>query len=111
VSPGNLELVETVVQLMVLIPGAAAIIVRDERRLRGVQAARAWPAASRDSALFAIYNFSPFVLLVVPLHFIRTRRNLWGVLLGIVWLGALVVADLGAATLTLVAIEGPAALY
>ena len=110
-SPGNLELVLTVVQLMVVIPGAAAIIVRDEHRLRGEQASRAWPPASRDSALFCIYNFSPLVLLVVPLHFVRTRRNLWGLLLGMLWVIGLVAAYLGVATLTILAIEGPGGLY
>jgi hypothetical protein len=111
VSPGNLELVQVLVSWAVLIPGAAVIIARDERRLRGQQAAHAWPPASRDSALFAIYNVSLFVLLVVPLHFVRTRRSLRGLALGVLWLTVLVAMDVGAQLVTVLAIEGPAALY
>ncbi|MGH7436741.1 MAG: hypothetical protein ACRENE_13795 [Polyangiaceae bacterium] len=110
-TPGNLELVQVVVSWAVLLPGAAVVIVRDERRLRGAQAGRAWPPASRDSALFAIYNISLFVLLVVPLHFLRTRRSAWGLLIGMGWATVLVAADVGAQLLTALVIEGPGALY
>jgi len=111
VTPGNLELVQVVVTWAVTIPGAATIIVRDEDRLRGERAARAWPAASRDSALFLIYNVFLFVLLVVPLHFVRTRRSFLGLALGVGWLAVILAALTCAQVLTVLAIEGPGALY
>jgi hypothetical protein len=95
-TDGNLELLQVLVSWAVTLPGATAILVLDERRLRGVQAERAWPKASRDAALFAVFNF-PFLLLVVlPLHFVRTRRSVLGALAGVGWLVALVAADVGA---------------
>ena len=53
------------------------VIWRDERRLPPAQAVFAWPAASRLSAVVA---FSPFCL---PIHFWRTRRSFFGVLVGL----------------------------
>jgi hypothetical protein len=60
----------------------ASIVRRDLSRLTGEHLARAWPDASLWSAVVV---FGP---LCVPIHFIRTRRSLWGILLGAAWLFA-----------------------
>lgn len=62
----------------------AAIVRRDLARLSGERLARSWP----DSSLWsAVVVFGP---ISVPIHFIRTRRNLMGLGLGLLWLfGAL----------------------
>ena len=58
----------------------AAILQADLRLLRGEMLARAWPESSLWSA---VGGFGP---LSVPIHFVRTRRSLSGVLLGAFWL-------------------------
>src|SRR5580700_6873691 len=60
-----------------------ALFAWDEGRMTDEQRARAWPVASRR---IAVVLFSP---LCVPLHFVRTRRSLWGVLLAVAWTVAL----------------------
>jgi hypothetical protein len=60
-----------------------ALFAWDERRMTDEQRARAWPTASRR---IAVVLFSPFC---VPLHFVRTRRSAWGVVLAIGWTVAL----------------------
>ncbi|HZU84636.1 MAG TPA: hypothetical protein VE987_17020 [Polyangiaceae bacterium] len=89
---GNLELLEVIVSWAVTLPSVAAIIVRDERRLRGEMLARAWPPVTRDASIFGLWNLGvhPLCLLV---HFGRTRRSLAGVGLGLLWLLAVVAAD------------------
>ena len=68
-----------------------ALILLDERRMSEPMLARAWPPVSRNAA---IVFFGP---LAVPIHFIRTRRNLKGALLGIVAFGSvLILSVLGA---------------
>jgi hypothetical protein len=58
----------------------AAILRFDLQQLRGEMLARAWP----DSSLWsAVGGFGP---LCVPIHFVRTRRSLVGLLLGGFWL-------------------------
>lgn len=73
--------------LGILVP---AVIVRlDLRRLHGEFLARSWPDASLWSAVVV---FGPFCL---PVHFIRTRRSWWGLVLGAAWLlGALLAVSL-----------------
>jgi hypothetical protein len=61
-----------------------ALFAWDERRMTDEQRARAWPVASRR---IAVVLFSP---LCVLLHFLRTRRNLRGVVEAIFWTAALV---------------------
>jgi hypothetical protein len=94
VTEGNLELLQVVVFWAVTLPAVTAIIVHDERRLQGEELARAWPPPSRDAAIFGIFLGLPPVCLF--LHFVRTRRDLRGVLLGLVWLVAVYAADFGA---------------
>jgi hypothetical protein len=94
-TPGNLELVDIIVSWSVTLPAVAAIIVRDERRLRGAALERAWPPQSRDAAIFGLWNMGvhPLCLLV---HFARTRRTLVGLLTGLLWLVAVCAADVAA---------------
>jgi hypothetical protein len=85
--------------LALLVPNVIAwvavfvLFAWDERRMSDAQRARAWPVASRR---IAVVLFSP---LCVPLHFLRTRRNLRGVVEAVVWTAALVaiLASVGAA--------------
>lgn len=58
----------------------AAILQADLQRLRGEMLARAWPSSSLWSA---VGGFGP---LCMPVHFVRTRRSLVGLLLGAFWL-------------------------
>jgi hypothetical protein len=95
VTPGNLELVQVIASWAVTLPAVAAIIVLDERRLRGAELARAWPPPSRDAAIFGLWNLGVHHLCVL-VHFSRTRRNVRGVALGLVWLVAVTAADVGA---------------
>lgn len=57
----------------------AFVIKKDLIRLEPALLARAWNDASLWSAVVA---FGPISLIV---HFARTRRSLWGLLLGLVW--------------------------
>jgi hypothetical protein len=57
------------------------LVRRDVARLHGEQLARSWP----DSSLWsAALMFGP---LCIPIHYLRTRRSLLGVLLATFWLG------------------------
>lgn len=62
----------------------ALIVRRDLTRLSGEPLARAWPDASLWSAVVV---FGPLCL---PVHFIKTRRSLLGLALGIGWLACAV---------------------
>jgi hypothetical protein len=95
VTPGNEELVRVVTSLAVTLPAVAAIIVRDERRLAGPQLERAWPPPSRDCAIFALLNIG-VPQLAVFVHFVRTRRTLLGAAVGLAWVAAIVLCDIGA---------------
>jgi hypothetical protein len=67
----------------------ALIVRRDLTRLSGAPLARAWPDASLWAAVVA---FGPLCL---PVHFIRTRRSLLGIALGLGWLvGAVLLISL-----------------
>jgi hypothetical protein len=103
-TDGDLELLEVIVAWAVTIPAVCAIIVVDERRLRGAELQRSWPAVSRDAAIFAMFNV-PFGVFAIPLvHFLRTRRNVRGLLLGVAWAAAMVIGDVAAETGTAAAV-------
>lgn len=75
-TEGNLQVLEILAYWLVEGPAAAAVVVRDERRLRPDRAARAWPAVSRDAAIFNLWllGFHPAAMLVFfATHFVRTR--------------------------------------
>jgi hypothetical protein len=92
VTPGNLELAQIVASWTTTLPAVATIIVRDERRLRGEQLSRAWPAPSRDAAIFGLWNLGVHHLCVL-VHFAKTRRTFRGVVAGLMWLVAIVAVD------------------
>ena len=73
-------------QIVAGIAVPAWIIRRDIARLGGARLARSWPDSSLWSAVVA---FGP---LSIPVHFIRTRRSVGGIALGLLWLVATVVA-------------------
>lgn len=92
-TEGNLELVEILVNWVVLGPAAAAIVLRDERRLRPDQRARAWPPVSRDAAIFLMYllGFTEVcVLAFFVVHFVRTRGVAAGLARALPWAFAVV---------------------
>jgi hypothetical protein len=75
-------------QFAATIAVSAWIVRRDVKRLGPPELARAWPESSLWSAVVC---FSP---LCIPLHFVRTRRSLAGVALGLAWFaGALLGVD------------------
>jgi hypothetical protein len=86
VRPGDVELVQVVVT-MIVVPAAVAVIVRrDERRLSPARLARAWPPSTRDTVVFATWQLGVlFGCPAVFVWFVRTRRSLGGVLLGLGW--------------------------
>lgn len=94
-TPGNEEFVRVVTSLAVTLPAVAVIIIKDERRLSGVQLERAWPPQSRDSAIFALLNVGVPQLSVL-VHFVRTRRTAIGAAIGLAWVAAIVLCDMGA---------------
>jgi hypothetical protein len=65
------------------------VVRRDLRRLSEERLARAWNDAS---FWISIVMFGPLCL---PFHFAKTRRSLWGGVIGIAWMiGAFVVIGL-----------------
>lgn len=73
------EILEVVVPWTLSIVLLFTIVHRDEARLSSEALGRAWPVATRRSAL--VY----FGVLALPVHFGRTRRSVQGVLLGVGW--------------------------
>jgi hypothetical protein len=104
VTPGNEELVAVVASLTVTLPAVVAIIVTDERRLAGLELERAWPPQSRDCAVFAMLNLGVPQLCVL-LHFIRTRRTLRGAVIGLLWVVAIVLCEVGAELAAVTAVD------
>ena len=80
-----------VVEFASTIAVSAWIVRRDVKRLGPTELARAWPESSLWSAVVC---FSP---LCIFLHFVRTRRSLAGIALGLGWfaVAVLVVNGLG----------------
>jgi hypothetical protein len=56
------------------------VVRRDERRLPPVQLDRTW---NEPSFWAAIVTFGP---LCIPVHFVKSRRSLLGLLLGVAWM-------------------------
>ena len=103
-TAGNLELLQVVVSMAVTLPAVIAIIVLDERRLRGPALDRAWPPVSRDAAIFTLWNLGVHPLCVL-LHFVRTRRSALGLGLGLGWLLAVIAVEIGAQLATAAVVE------
>jgi len=88
------------VQFVATIFVSAWIVRRDVRGLAPDLLSRAWPDPSLWSAVVC---FSP---ICVPIHFVRTRRSLLGIGLGVVWFVAAVAAVNGLAWLVETALGG-----
>jgi hypothetical protein len=105
VTDGDLELVELLAAWSVTLPAVVAIVVRDELRLAGQELERAWPPQSRDAAIFGLWMMGVHPLCIL-VHFVRTRRNVRGVLFGLGWLGLVVLGALGAELAAAAAVDG-----
>lgn len=81
----DLEIIEAGIEIVLTMIAAKLLFDWDEKRMTEEQKARAWPAASRGMVVCAPLWFFPLWLVGVPLHFLRTRRNLRGVLEAIGW--------------------------
>ena len=94
-NEGNVEFVQVVCEMLV-VPAVVATIVRvDERRLKGERLERAWPPVSRDTVVFATWQFG--ILFGCPallVWFVRTRRSVFGVMQGLAAAGLLFAAAL-----------------
>jgi hypothetical protein len=112
VNPGDVEVVQIVASWIVVAPIVVSVVIRDERRLAATDPdllARAWPPASRDAAVLAMwmFGFNPlYVLAFFLVHFCRTRgrRGVWR---GIAWTAVTVAAEVAA----LVAVAAVADAY
>jgi hypothetical protein len=85
VNAADAEVVELGVTIAVLVVTLWGVFALDERRMTDAQRARAWPPATRGLVVVSPL-FAPLWLVGLPLHFVRTRRSLWGIGLAFVWL-------------------------
>lgn len=105
-TPGNLEFVELVTE-MVFTTGAVTAILRiDEHRLRSRRLEPAWPAQSRNAAIFGAYLFGcPYACVALLVHFVRSRWSLGGLGLGVLWAIALLIGALVAPAVSAAAVD------
>jgi hypothetical protein len=80
------EVLSLVIQMALGILVPWWILRRDLRQRPAEQLARAWNDASFWTAIVV---FGP---LCIPVHFIKTRRSLWGLILGVFWMAAAIAA-------------------
>jgi hypothetical protein len=81
----NWQLFEAGVEIIVTMIAGKLLFAWDEKRMTEVQRERAWPDASRGTVECSPLWFFPLWLVGIPLHFLRTRRNLRGIFEAIVW--------------------------
>lgn len=82
------EALVMVLEFVAAIVVSVLVVLRDVKRLSPRLLARSWPATSIWSAVALLGPFA------IPLHFVRTRRSLVGVGLGLAWLaGAVLVLE------------------
>ncbi|HEX4340143.1 MAG TPA: hypothetical protein VH062_29750 [Polyangiaceae bacterium] len=81
-----MNVVDLVVQIALQVAIAAWIVRRDMRRLRPALYMRSW---NDVSFWIAIIVFWP---LCIPVHFVRTRRTVWGLVVGLAWMALALVA-------------------
>lgn len=89
-----MTLVDVVVQMALGILLTAYVVRRDIRRLSAEQRARTWTPAS---FWVSVVVFGP---LCIPVHFVKARRSMVGLLLGLLWMAAVLavlsaVAEIG----------------
>lgn len=82
---GLAEIVLILVQISVLMIALTLLFAWDERRMTDEQRARAWPASTRGVVIGSPLWF-PLWLVGVPLHFLRTRRSVRGLVEAIAWM-------------------------
>jgi hypothetical protein len=75
-----------VLEFVAAIAVSVLVVLRDVKRLEPRLLARAWPTTSIWSAVALL---GPFC---IPLHFVRTRRSLAGLGLGVAWLAGAILA-------------------
>ncbi len=85
VTSDLIEIVAMTISWALTTAASFVLIIRDERHMRPETLAKAWTPVSRDCALIAFGQFAVFV------HYMRTRWNVRGLLLG---LGAVVLVTL-----------------
>ncbi len=78
------EVVRTLSASILQISLAFLLVRRDERRLSATELARAFPQSTFYIAVVV------FGALAIPVHFVRTRRSIRGIVLGLVWLAVTV---------------------
>jgi hypothetical protein len=83
VTPGNEEFVEVCVTLVVPLTIVIPLLRFDERRLSPGQLERAWPPVSRDAAIFAPWLLLGMPQLCLPVHAVKTRGWLLGLVPGL----------------------------
>ena len=82
------DVAEVVLQLVLSVLLPATVVRRDLRRLDPNQLERTWNTASFWTAVIV---FGPLCL---PVHFVKARRSVRGLALGMVWM-ALVIVVIG----------------
>jgi hypothetical protein len=85
----NWQLFEAGVEIIVTMIAGKLLFAWDEKRMTELQRERAWPDASRGTVECSPLWFFPLWLVGIPLHFLRTRRNLRGVFEATVWTTAM----------------------
>jgi hypothetical protein len=94
--PGDVEFVDVVCSMTVWTGGVAAIVALDWRRLTEKQLCQAWLPSTRDTLVFGAFLFS--VLYAGPgllIYFVKSRRSLLGVVLGLLAPVGLLALDVG----------------
>lgn len=87
----DIELIEAGVEIVLTMIAGHFLLAWDEKRMTEAQRERAWPPASRGMVVCSPLWFFPIWLVGIPLHFLRTRRNLRGVGEAIGWTAAMFV--------------------
>lgn len=97
-TPGNVEFVQVLTSMTVSTGGLAAILWTDERRIaRAGYEERAWLPSTRDAAIVGTFAVGGLLYAVPALfiHFVKSRRWLKGLGLGLIFSVALVAIDVG----------------
>jgi hypothetical protein len=83
VTPGNEEFVEVCVTLIIPLTIVIPLLRFDERRLSPARLERAWTPVSRDAAIFTPWLLLGMPQLCLPVHAVKTRGWLLGLLPGL----------------------------
>ena len=80
-----MSVIDLVLQIALQVTLTAWVVRRDMRRAPPERVLRAWNDASFWSAVVV---FGPFC---IPVHFVRTRRSFVGLVIGVLWMLAVLV--------------------